>query len=53
MIIKKPHFNCKNEINEFRKKNQGKTLNDLGIFFYKLTDFDLKKHKGKEIYWKT
>lgn len=53
MVIKPPHFNCNEKTKEFREKHKGKTLNDLGIYFYKLSEFEIKNHDRKEIYWKT
>ncbi len=49
--IKKPHHNCKKEVNEFRMKYQGKTNKELGILMYPLEIFDFNKHQEKEIYW--
>lgn len=49
--VKKPHHNCKPEINEFRKKFMGSTIDKFGICVYSLTDFNYYDHKDKEIVW--
>lgn len=49
--VKVPHYNCKDEVNTFRKKYQGKTYRDLGLSVIKLELFDISKHPEKEIYW--
>lgn len=50
--VKKPHSNTKpKEKNDFRRENQGKSLVDLGIYVYRLEEFDLDEHKNKVIVW--
>jgi hypothetical protein len=49
--VKKPHYNCKEEVNEFRMKYQGKTNKELGVLAYPLEIFDFNQHQEKEIYW--
>lgn len=49
--VKKPHHNCKKEVNDFRQKYQGNTYKELGLRIYHLENFDLFEHTEKEIYW--
>lgn len=39
-FVKKPHYNCLKEINEFRNKYFGKTYSELGLQTISLDEFD-------------
>jgi hypothetical protein len=50
-VVPKPHHNASDMVNEFRQKYQGKRLKEIGFMAYRLSDFDIEKHKEKEIMW--
>jgi hypothetical protein len=48
--VPSPHHNNKLEVKNFRYTHKGKTLEELGVKCYNLTDFELDKHEGYTVY---